>query len=189
MIKSQVSILNLKALYNILFEQKDSLKFEIYNFESELDLIQNNKKNTSVIISNKKIVDNSIEPKSIIILDRMPIKFLDLIDQINTKLLQLKYSFQSNFIIKKYKLDLNSRIMTDEKNDLKLTEREIEIILFLNNSKEPQSIDTLQKEVWGYSEDLDTHTVETHVYRLRKKINEKFHDENFLISLKNGYKI
>ena len=52
----------------------------------------------------------------------MPIKFLDLIDQINTKLLQLKYSFQSNFIIKKYKLDLNSRIMTDEKNDLKLTE-------------------------------------------------------------------
>ena len=189
MIKSQVSILNLKILYNILFEHKDLLKFEIYNFENELDLIQKNKKNMSVIISNKKIMDNSIEPKSIIILDNMPIKFFDLIDQINSKLLQLKYRFQSNFIIKKYKLDLNSRVMTDEKNNLKLTEREIEIILFLSNSNEPQSIDTLQKEVWGYSENLDTHTVETHVYRLRKKINEKFHDENFLISFKNGYKI
>ena len=53
----------------------------------------------------------------------------------------------------------------------------------------PQSIDVLQKEVWGYSENLETHTVETHVYRLRKKINEKFDDSNFLVSTKDGYKI
>ena len=50
-------------------------------------------------------------------------------------------------------------------------------------------IETLQKEVWGYSANLETHTVETHIYRLRKKINEKFNDENFLVSLKDGYKI
>ena len=76
-----------------------------------------------------------------------------------------------------------------EKKDLRLTEREIEIILFLNSKDKPQSIDVLQKEVWGYSENLETHTVETHVYRLRKKINETFDDSNFLVSSKDGYKI
>ena len=79
--------------------------------------------------------------------------------------------------------------MSFEKKDLKLTEREIEIILFLNSKDKPQSIDVLQKEVWGYSENLETHTVETHVYRLRKKINETFEDSNFLVSSKDGYKI
>ena len=79
--------------------------------------------------------------------------------------------------------------MSLQKKDLKLTEREIEIILFLNSKDKPQSIDVLQKEVWGYSENLETHTVETHVYRLRKKINETFDDSNFLVSSKDGYKI
>ena len=64
--------------------------------------------------------------------------------------------------------------MSIKKNDenLKLTEREIEIILFLQNSKEPQSIENLQKKVWGHNSDLETHTVETHIYRLRKKLME-----------------
>ena len=84
---------------------------------------------------------------------------------------------------------MNSRIISNNEKDLKLTEREIEIILFLNNQDKPQKIETLQKEVWGYSANLETHTVETHIYRLRKKINEKFNDENFLVSLKDGYKI
>ena len=87
------------------------------------------------------------------------------------------------------KLDVNSRTISYDGKELKLTEREIEIILFLNNKKKPQKINILQSEVWGYSENLETHTVETHVYRLRKKINEKFNDENFLVSSKDGYKI
>ena len=127
--------------------------------------------------------------KNIIILSELPIKILDLIEKININLLKLKYSYQSNFQIKEYKLDLNSRIISFEKKDLRLTEREIEIILFLNSKDKPQSIDVLQKEVWGYSVNLETHTVETHVYRLRKKINETFDDSNFLVSSKDGYKI
>ena len=79
--------------------------------------------------------------------------------------------------------------MSFQKKDLKLTEREIEIILFLNKKQNPQNIDVLQKEVWGYSENLETHTVETHVYRLRKKIKDTFKDNNFLVSSKDGYKI
>ena len=75
------------------------------------------------------------------------------------------------------------------KKKLKLTEREIEIILFLNNSKESQSIDNLQKQVWRHSSELETHTVETHIYRLRKKIRETFNNKNFITSTKKGYKI
>ncbi|MFL2879221.1 MAG: winged helix-turn-helix domain-containing protein [Candidatus Pelagibacter sp.] len=189
MSKSQVSILNLKALYNILFEIRENFNFEILNFENEIDLIKSNKANNSLVIVTNKFLNDSIDPKNIIILDDMPIKIISLIDKINTFLLKQKYSLQSNFNIKKYKLDLNSRMISNNEKNLKLTEREIEIILFLNNQDKPQKIETLQKEVWGYSANLETHTVETHIYRLRKKINEKFNDENFLVSLKDGYKI
>ena len=72
---------------------------------------------------------------------------------------------------------------------MKLTEREIDIILFLNQNKTPQSVDTLQNKVWGHLFDLETHTVETHIYRLRKKIKEKFNDINFIISHDDGYVI
>ena len=72
---------------------------------------------------------------------------------------------------------------------MKLTEREIEIILFLQNSKTPQKIENLQRKVWGHNSNLETHTVETHIYRLRKKIIDKFKDSNFINSTKNGYTI
>tara|TARA_B100001093_G_C26399815_1_gene830794 strand:- start:417 stop:647 length:231 start_codon:yes stop_codon:yes gene_type:complete len=72
---------------------------------------------------------------------------------------------------------------------IKLTEKEINIILFLNSHKKPQKVDILQNEVWGYSSDLETHTVETHIYRLRKKIKDMFRDDNFIASHVNGYLI
>ena len=188
MTRSKVIILNLKGLYNVLLELKDFFKFEIVYQEKEAGLSEHNKGKNYLVISNKKILSN-IDNKNIIILSELPIKILDLIEKININLLRLKYSYQSNFQIKEYKLDLNSRVISFEKKDLRLTEREIEIILFLNSKDKPQSIDVLQKEVWGYSENLETHTVETHVYRLRKKINETFDDSNFLVSSKDGYKI
>ena len=188
MSQPKVIILNLKGLYNILLELREFLKFELQYQESEKNLVTENKKNIHLIISHNKI-SNNIDNKNSIILTELPIKILDLIEKININLLKLKYSSQSNCEIKQYKLDLNSRIMSYQKKDLKLTEREIEIILFLNKKKTPQSIDILQKEVWGYSENLETHTVETHVYRLRKKIKDTFKDDKFLVSLKDGYKI
>ena len=188
MTQSKVIILNLKGLYNVLLELKDFFKFELFYQEKEVDLPQQNKGKNYLVISNKKILSN-IDNKNIIILGELPIKILDLIEKININLLKLKYSYQSNFKIKEYKLDLNSRVISLKKKDLRLTEREIEIILFLNSKDKPQTIDVLQKEVWGYSENSETHTVETHVYRLRKKINETFDDSNFLVSSKDGYKI
>ena len=65
----------------------------------------------------------------------------------------------------------------------------MEIILFLNNNKIPQKISSLQNKVWSYSSDLETHTVETHIYRLRKKISDSFDDEQFLVSTDGGYLI
>ena len=112
-----------------------------------------------------------------------------MIDKINTNLLKQKFSFQSSINIKDYILNLNSRVISKKENELKLTEREIEIILFLKDKKKPQNINILQKEVWSYVTDLETHTVETHIYRLRKKISDKFKDNNFILSSKEGYSI
>ena len=84
---------------------------------------------------------------------------------------------------------MNSRVMQFDKKLLQLTEKEMKIITFLNNSKGPVTINKLQSEVWGHKSKLETHTVETHVYRLRKKVEKKFNDKFFIISLKNGYKI
>ena len=91
--------------------------------------------------------------------------------------------------IGKYIINLNSRELIEKKVKLKLTEKEVNIILYLYNSKNPVTINQLQSEVWGYNSELDTHTVETHVYRLRKKILEKFKDNHFIISSKDGYEI
>ncbi|MDC0216253.1 helix-turn-helix domain-containing protein, partial [Candidatus Pelagibacter sp.] len=71
--------------------------------------------------------------------------------------------------------------------NVKLTEKEIDIILFLNENKVAKKISTLQNKVWGYNVELETHTVETHIYRLRKKINYNFKDDNFIISTDEGY--
>ena len=193
MVKPLVNIVNFKPLYNILFELNNHLNFKINDFASEQDFIQNIKKENlleaSIIISAKKINNDNIDQKSVILLEQLPINFVSLIDEISKRLLKQKYNYQSNIIINKYNLDLNSRTISREKVDLKLTEKEIEIILFLKDQKEPQNILKLQKEVWGYSDDIETHTVETHVYRLRKKLKDMFQDDNFLKSLKEGYKI
>ena len=193
MVKPLVNIVNFKPLYNILFELNNHLNFKIKNFSSEQDFIQDIKKENllevGIIISAKKINNDNIDQKSVIILEQPPINFVSLIDEISKRLLKQKYNYQSNIIINEYNLDLNSRTISREKVDLKLTEKEIEIILFLKDQKEPQNILKLQKEVWCYSDDIETHTVETHVYRLRKKLKDTFQDDNFLKSLKEGYKI
>jgi hypothetical protein len=193
MSKSVVNIIDFPVLYNVLFEVKEFLNFEVVNHESInvfLEKIQKDSSTKNSIIVTKNFLNHKdINQKSIIHLDNKPINFLSLIDRVNTNLLKQKYSFQSSINIKDYTLNLNSRVISQKKNELKLTEREIDIILFLKDQKKPQNINILQKEVWSYSANLETHTVETHVYRLRKKISDTFKDENFIISLKEGYSI
>ena len=193
MSKSFVNIIDFPILYNILFEVKDFLNFEVVNYENENVFLEKIEKENSIknytIVTKKFLNNKNINQKSIIYLDNTPINFISLIDKINTNLLKQRFSFQSNINIKNYSLNLNSRVISRNKNELKLTEREIEIILFLNDKNKPQNINILQKEVWSYAADLETHTVETHIYRLRKKISDKFKDSDFILSSKEGYLI
>ena len=188
--KSSLNILNFKILYNIFFETKNFHNLELYEYQYEKDLVEGLKQQkNSIIISKVPIINQSINKKQIIIIEDYPLNFFSLIDKINSTLLMQQYDFQSNYEIKDYKMDLNSRIINKKDQELKLTQREIEVILFLQKNKKPIDVNTLQKQVWGYSKDLETHTVETHIYRLRKKIKKTFDDENFIESLKEGYLI
>ena len=187
--KQNVLIFKLAELYEILNELKNYLDFEIYSFSEEKKLlnIKKNNKDNYLILTNS---ENEIKGEKFqLILNKFPESFNSIIEKINVNLLKQKYFEQSDILISKYSIDLNSRIIKDSKDNLKLTEREIQIILFLRNSKEPQNIENLQKKVWGHNFDLETHTVETHIYRLRKKISNKFNDNNFIKSTKQGYKI
>ena len=100
-----------------------------------------------------------------------------------------QFNKNSSIKIKKYLLNKNEKKLLNNENEIILTEKEIQLLeLFLNNKK-PISKDKILSSVWNYSSDADTHTVETHIYRLRKKINEKFSDENFIVNTKDGYSL
>ena len=90
--------------------------------------------------------------------------------------------------IGEYDLELNSRKISLGDKKLNLTERETNLIIFIKDEQNV-TIKELQKMVWDYSPDLETHTVETHIYRLRKKMKETFKDENFILNTSNGYSI
>ena len=198
MINKNIYIVAYDELYTILNEIKNNLKFKLHNhltIEDFLDLIVKKKidiKNSIVVfdINNKDFFKSIYKIKiNYFNIKHLPIKIDELIEQLNVQFIKISYDNQSKINIKNYTVNLNSRIITSKNIDLKLTEKEIDIILFLNNNKIPKNIDTLQNKVWGYSAKLETHTVETHVYRLRKKIKDRFKDDNFIISYKNGYSI
>ena len=176
-------IYDFKILYEILSELENHINFSLLHTKRLADL--NFKTlNDYLIISNKK---QNIENQ--IIIDPLPIDINRLVELININFLKKKYNQQSEIDLGIYKLNLNSRKIFNEKNSLNLTERETNIVIFLYNSKKPVKISKLQTEVWGHNSKLETHTVETHIYRLRKKIKEKFDDSKFIISTQNGYTI
>tara|TARA_Y100000768_G_scaffold159001_1_gene118773 strand:+ start:200 stop:763 length:564 start_codon:yes stop_codon:yes gene_type:complete len=186
--------MNLKKIIiyqnDILFDILDEIK-EIINFELIKINEINSEKLKDRINSDHLIITNSEKKffKNQLILDDYPLKIENLLELVNLKFLKDKFKDQSNIIIGNYKLDLNSRKISQNKSSLKLTEREINLILFLKRSKSPVKINELQKKVWDYNSELDTHTVETHIYRLRKKIKDEFNDDDFIVSSKKGYLI
>ena len=191
----KLHILNIPELDKIFIEIKDYFNYEINYFTEKKDLIKKINEDrkfleNSIIIVNHKdfsSLKNKTNEKQIHCITKLPIKISNLIDQLNARFIQQNYSAQSNININKYILDINSRILKKSDNELKLTEREIDTIIFLKNENKPVKVDVLQKKVWKYAEDLETHTVETHIYRLRKKIKETFNDDTFIQSKKNGY--
>ena len=211
MVKQIINIICIPILYNILDEIKDNLSFKVENFNNEDEFLKflnenktDHKKSIIITTIHKKdfFLKKKFNLKNIFFLFenyseknfdqnynifKYPIDIYNLIEKINIQLIKQKYNFQSKIKLKNYSLDLNSRTITKNTTNLKLTEREMDIILFLNDSEKPQKINVLQNQVWRYSNKLETHTVETHIYRLRRKMNDNFKDDNFIISSNAGY--
>ena len=185
MINQNLIIFKFNSLYHILEELDLELNFKIFFVDNENSLNDKIKNlNNYLILSDKKYSDiNNL------VLDNLPINILKLFEKINIEFLKLQFNNQSKLMINQYTIDLNSREMISDNSILKLTEKEINIITYLSKLNKPVSIEELQKNVWSYQSDIETHTVETHIYRLRKKILNTFNDKDFIISEKNGYQI
>ena len=174
------------SLYDILEELSSDLNFNISLIEDENYLNQEIKNYNNYLVVSKKRYPNI---NNQFVLENKPIQIFKLIEKINIKFLKIKFNNQSQVKVKKYTIDLNSREMLIQDVKLKLTEKEINTITYLSNSNKPVGIEELQKMVWSYQSDIETHTVETHIYRLRKKILNTFNDNEFIISKKNCYQI
>ena len=196
MVNQKLYIINLSNFYDILDELKEHIGYEISKFNSEEIFFDkyNSKKislENSILIVNEK--EYNFFVKSIkedqIIKFKPPVNIFKFIENLNVRFIQKKYQDQSNVNVKDFFLNINSRELKKDKLTLKLTERETDMILYLNDSKKPVNVETLEKEIWQHSSDLETHTVETHIYRLRKKIKAEFGNDDLIKSNKDGYTI
>ncbi len=173
-------------LHNILIELTKNSNFKVIKFKKN-EILNNNLNDYDdyLILT----LDKNFKKFEQTLYIEPPIKFSKLIEKINLKFLKIKFSKQSNIDIGDYKIDINSREIISGEHKLRLTEKEVNTIIYLFENAKPVSIDELQEKVWEYQSELETHTVETHIHRLRKKIKEKFKDDNLITSTKNGYKI
>jgi len=179
-------IYQFNLFYKIFKEIEKELNFNIIEasndkaLENTINVFEN-----YIIISKKKYSNISSQ----LIIDKLPINILKVVEKINIEFLKKNFNDQSHIKINNYKINLNSREIILENKNLKLTEKEVNTIIYLSKKKNPVSPMELQKNVWSYQSELETHTVETHIYRLRKKFSDFFGDNNFIVSFKNGYKI
>ena len=193
MLNRNIFILNSKTLYDILIELKNLLNFNILHM-NEKDLNKNtfdDYKNYILLTNDLKNLEKNpyIDMAKVLVIDEIPIPFKQLIEKINIFILKESFQTQSKKKIKDYYFDLNDRTIFKKEKKVKLTEKELQLILYLDLKKDPQNIIKLQNEIWGYNKELETHTVETHIYRLRKKIQKEFNDEQFIKSNKKGYSL
>ena len=179
-------IYNFTSLYHILEEISLDLNFKILYFDNEESLNDKVKSLNKYLIVSDKNYPNIVNQ---FVLKSLPINIFKLVEKINIEFLKLQFNSQSEIKINNYTIDLNSREIFKDDTKLKLTEKEINTITYLSKSNNPVGVDELQEKVWSYQSDIETHTVETHIYRLRKKILGTFNDDKFIISKKNGYQI
>ena len=183
--KQNLIIYDFDELFSILNEIKKDLNFNLIKVSKQEFSNLNLQHDINLILSKKEIskVQNQV------IFNNLPLKISKIIETININFLKNRFAKQSEIDLGFYKLNLNSRKMFNDQNELNLTEKESDIIVFIKNSKKPVTIQELQTKVWGHNSKLDTHTVETHIYRLRKKISSKFNNDDFIKSKKLGYSI
>jgi len=172
------------SLHNIQFIIVDSDICDNANMLSLLNKI-NNKPLLLVQKSNSISVKNLVYDEKII----LPLTFSDFTSQIINFIASNKFNKNSSIKINEYLIDKNKRLLKKGKISVNVTEREIQLIELLFNEQNPLSKSIILNQIWKYADDADTHTIETHIYRLKKKIFNKFNDANFIGSSKNGYTI
>ena len=171
MSKQNLIIYKFTSLYYILKELSLDLNFNLIFVDSENSLNEEvNNLDNYLVLSKYRYPDIANQ----VVLDNLPINIFKLSEKINIEFLKIQFNNQSEVKINNYTIDLNSRQILTNNIKLKLTEKEINTIIYLSKVNEPVSIEELQEKVWGYQSDLETHTVETHIYRLRKKIIKTF---------------
>ena len=196
MVNQKLYIINLSNFYDIISELKEHISYEISKFDDK-EIFFDKYKSESISVENSILVVHEKEynffvrnmNEDQIIKFKPPVNIFTFIENLNVRFIQRKYHDQSSVNVKDFFLDINSRELKKGKSSLKLTERETDMILFLNKSKKPVNVETLEKEIWQHSSELETHTVETHIYRLRKKIKAEFGNDDLIKSNKNGYTI
>ena len=179
-------VYQLNPLYKIFKELEEDLNFRVIEILDEKSLINITKTLDNYLVIAKKEISNI---KNQYFFSQLPIKIFWIIEKLNIQFLKLQFNEQSQVIISNYTIDINSREMFSNNVSLKLTEKEVNTIIYLSKVNKPITINELQTKVWDYNSDLETHTVETHIYRLRKKISKNFSDDNFIVSRNNGYQI
>ena len=207
MIKSVLLVFGSKNFNNSINEVKEYLNFSLsfYDFTAKPYLIESS---VSAIIVDSQVLDtdslaiiNKIYNKPILLLENLTIKkkcncsdkillpasLIDLTNKISRIITAFKFSINSALKIKKYTLDKNEKKLIKDNIYISITEREVQLIELLFNEKKALPKNYILKKIWNYSDKADTHTVETHIYRLRKKIYNKFNDEKFILNSKKGY--
>ena len=169
--------------YHILFIDNQFLLKQ-----KEVNLIEFERFNLPILLF---IDSRSSNKKNFLFHDQtyLPFSILDLKKKVNDLLSSFKFSKNSSVNIKNYTIDKNLKIMKKHNVFINLTEKEINLLVLLNEEKKPLNKTLILKKIWQYSIDADTHTVETHIYRLRKKVLEKFGDKGFINIFKEGYSL
>ncbi len=157
------------------FLKKNSIYREILNKGKNINILLSESKNQNLEFFQEQLP--------------LPISIDDINKAVENAVARKNFNKNSSIKIKNYTLDKNERKLFKEKKHILLTEKEIQLLELLLAKKGAINKDKILKEVWGYSDETDTHTVETHVYRLRKKIKKTFLDENFILNKKEGYSL
>ena len=166
---------NLINQFDVVILHKESLESK-----QNIDII--NTFNTIKILASDKI-DNNIYDSVL----QLPTTINEINSIVESSVAKKVFNSNSSIKIKKYLLDKNEKTLIKNNISITLTEKEIELLELFLNEKKPISKKKILSLVWNYSSNADTHTVETHIYRLRKKINKNFFDDNFILNNKNGY--
>ena len=120
---------------------------------------------------------------------KLPTSIKEINNLVESSIAKEKFVKNSSIYVKSYSIDKNEKKLFKDDNFIVLTEKEIQLLELFLSTKEPIPKEKILLQVWKYSSDADTHTVETHIYRLRKKINDSFGDNNFILNNKQGYYI